>query len=511
MERTGYSLETRYTLAEDVSQQAVIVLSQKRSELPGVEVEESARRTYPDGTLTPHIIGQIGAIASDELDDYLALGYSMDERVGKSGIEKAFESTLRGTDGERVITRDASYNITSVEETVQATPGNTVMLSIDKNIQKVAYDALEAQIKYLQENAESGKGKEANAGAVAVIDIKNSEVLAAVSYPSYDLSTYAQDFAALSEDPLNPMFNRAISGVYAPGSTFKPTVAVAGLTEGVITPSTIVRCNRVYTYFEDYQPTCLSSHGNMTVIDALRASCNIFFYDTGRQLGIATINKYAQALGLGVATGIELTEATGTQCDPDTENPGDVLQASIGQLDNGYSPLQLANYTATIARRGVRKKLSLVHAVTSYQDYDDIVSQPEHETLSTVETDDEVWDTVFQGMINATHATNGTAYRYLGDYPITVASKTGTPQTKEFPNSTFICFAPAEDPQIAIAVVIEKGWHGYTGAPVARAVLDAYFFPEEDTEETDEQEVVDSQLADDETEDESTTSEPAGN
>ena len=479
MERAGYSLETRYTFAEEISPETMVLVAQARGDLPGVDIEETARRVYIDGSLAPHIVGRMSAITSEELRDYLDKGYPMDARVGRDGIERAYEEQLRGRDGERLIYRDNNYNIIGVEESTPAVPGNTIVLTIDKEMQRTAYEALEEEIRLLNATAPAGQGREADAGAVAVIDIKNAEVLAAVSYPTYDLNTFAEDLERYSADPLMPYWNRALLGVYAPGSTFKPTVAVAGLTEGVITPSSIVTCRRVYTYFRDYQPTCLSYHGNMTVIDALRASCNIFFYDTGRRLGIATINAYAQALGLGVATGVELPEALGTQNDPDTANPGDVLQAAIGQLNNGYTPLQLANYVSTIARRGVRKKLSLVKSVSSYYDYSDVIETPaDGEVLSVLEAPDEVWDTVFQGMINATHAVNGTSYRYLGDYPVTIASKTGTPQTREFPNSTFICFAPAEDPQIAIAVVIEKGWHGYTGAPVARKIFDQYFFPE---------------------------------
>ena len=183
-------------------------------------------------------------------------------------------------------------------------------------------------------------------------------------------------------------------------------------------------------------------------------------------------------MGLGVPTGIELSESKGTQCDPDTRQEGDVLQAAIGQLDNGYTPVQLANYCATIARRGVRMDLSLVKSVSSYYDWQQTIDKHKPTVESKMDVDPSVFDPIFKGMTEAAHAYNGTAFRYLGDYPLTVACKTGTPQTAEFPNSTFICFAPAEDPQIAVAVVIEKGWHGYTGAPVARAVMDAFFFPE---------------------------------
>ncbi|WMJ82746.1 peptidoglycan D,D-transpeptidase FtsI family protein [Oscillospiraceae bacterium LTW-04] len=480
MERKGYSLAVRYTFAENISLETAVLIRQMSNAIPGVEVAETARRGYIDGDLAPHIIGRIGAIFADELEGYLSQnkGYTRDDLVGKEGIERAFESTLRGVDGVRRIDLDASYHVVDITEEQAAVPGNTLVLTIDKDIQRTARDALVKEIKYLNENAPEGQGKEANAGAVVAIDVKNSEVLAAVTYPSYNLETYSEDYAKNASDELYPFLNRAFSGIYAPGSCFKPVVGTAGMAEGIITPGTTVNCQRVYTFLPTYQPTCLGYHGPFTLADSLRASCNIFFYDTGRQLGIARINQYAKGLGLGVPTGIELTEAKGTQCDPNTVYPGDVLQAAIGQLDNGYTPVQLANYCATLARRGVRMKLSLVKSISSYYNWEETISTHTPEVADTLGADPSIFDPVIDGMVQASHDVRGTAYRYLGDYPVMVASKTGTPQTNEFPNSTFICFAPADDPQIAIAVVIEKGWHGYTGAPVARAVLDSFFFPD---------------------------------
>ncbi len=496
MERKGYSLSVRYTFAENISLETAVLIRQMNNTLPGVEVVETARRGYIDGDLAPHIIGRIGAIFADELESYLSQnkGYTREDLVGKEGIERAFESALRGVDGVRRIDLDANYHVVDITEEQAAVPGNTLVLTLDKDIQRTARDALIKEIKFLNENAPEGQGREANAGAVVAIDVKNSEVLAAVTYPSYNLETYSEDYAKNASDQLYPFLNRAFSGVYAPGSCFKPVVGTAGLIENIVTPGTTVNCQRVYTFLPTYQPTCLGYHGPLTVSDALRVSCNIFFYDTGRQLGIARINQYAQALGLGVPTGIELTESKGTQCDPNTIYPGDVLQAAIGQLDNGYTPVQLANYCATLARRGVRMKLSLVKSISSYYDWRETISTHTPEVANTMNVDPSVFDPVIDGMIQASHDVRGTAYRYLGDYPVTVASKTGTPQTNEFPNSTFICFAPADDPQIAVAVVIEKGWHGYTGAPVARAVLDSFFFPNQ-AENTDETPVQTSESA----------------
>lgn len=482
MERKGYSVSARYTFAEDISLETAIIIRQRMDDFPGVEVAETASRGYVDGDLAPHIIGRIGAIFPDELDDYLSRGegYTREDMVGKEGIERAFESTLRGVDGVRRIELDHSYHVVDISEEQPAVPGNTVVLTIDKDIQRTARDALIREIKYLNENAPEGEGREANAGAVVAIDIKSSEILAAVTYPSYDLETFSQDYSQTASDPLYPFLNRAFSGVYAPGSCFKPVVAAAGIAEGIVTAASTVSCEHTYAFYPTYQPTCLGWHGMMTAADALRASCNVYFYDVGRQLGIAKINEYARALGLGVPSGIELSEAKGTQCDPDTVYPGDALQAAIGQLDNGYTPVQLANYCATIARRGVRMKLSLIKSISSYYDWTETIEEHTPQVESVLDVDPSVFDAVFDGMHQAAQDIRGTAYRYVGDYPVSIACKTGTPQTHQFPNSTFICFAPVEDPQIAIAVVIEKGWHGYTGAPVARAVMDSFFFPDEE-------------------------------
>jgi len=486
MEREGYSMAVRYTFARDISLDTAVFIRQMSDEVLGVEVAETAKRVYIDGDLAPHIVGRVGAIFADEMDSYLSQGrgYTREDFVGKEGIEKAYESQLRGADGVRRIDLDANYRVMAIEEEQAAVPGNTVVLTIDKDIQRTARDALVKEIKYLNETAKAGEGKEANAGAVVAVDIKNSEILAAVTYPSYDLTSFSADYAENAADPLYPFLNRAFSGVYAPGSCFKPVVGTAGIAEGLMTRHNHVNCQQVYTHFATYQPTCLGFHGLMTVSDALRASCNIYFYDVGRQLGISRINEYARAMGLGVPTGIELSESKGTQCDPDTNQEGDVLQAAIGQLDNGYTPVQLANYCATIARRGVRKDLSLVKSVSSYYDWQQVIEQRRPVAETKLDVDPSVFDPIIDGMIEAAHAYNGTAFRYLGDYPLTVACKTGTPQTSEFPNSTFICFAPADDPQIAVAVVIEKGWHGYTGAPVAREVMDAFFFPDREQTET---------------------------
>lgn len=485
MEQTGYNLSTPYTFAEDVDKTLAAKISELSTLLPGVSVSETPVREYPNGDVAPHIIGNIGPIYAEEYAELDHDEYAMDDTIGKSGLEKAFESELRGVDGETKITLDHNYQVTSVEETKAPTPGKTLMLTIDSDLQRVAQQALRDEIAYLQANAKEGEGKEADAGAVVVIDVKTGDLLAAVTEPTYDLSTFLEDYDTLLNDDRNPLFNRAFQGTYAAGSIYKPAVAIAGLTEGVVTPTETILCNHVYTRFTDYQPTCMFTHGNINVMDALRHSCNIYFYETGYRLGISTLNKYSTMLGLGQKTGIEMYEETGHLASPEVNKElgiaweeADVIQAAIGQATNLFTPLQLANYAATIANKGVRYKVNLIKQVSNY-DFTDV-----EETTPTVAYDmrnqvpEEVFDTVIEGMRRASgqDGTYGTARAYLGDYPILIGSKTGTPQTEQFPNATFICFAPLYDPEIAIAVVIEDGWHGYNGAPVARAIFDQYFF-----------------------------------
>ena len=490
MEKQNYSLSNRFLFSEDIALETAVLIRQENFTIPGVDVVENAKRSYVDGDLAPHIIGRTGVMFAEEVEYYLSKGrgYTPTDIVGKDGIEKTFEDVLRGTDGERKIALSPSYEVTGISVEKEPVPGNTVVLTLDKNMQKAAMDALIDEIKFLNETAPEGKGREADAGAVVAIDIKNSELLCAVSYPSYDLSRFNEDFAKNNADKRSPFLNRAFNGRYAPGSCFKPVTGAAALNEGIADANTKVTCTGVYTALADrgYTPTCLSSHGPVTVVDAIRHSCNIYFYEMGNQLGIPKINEYAQKLGLGEKAGIELSETAGTLNNPKTDNPGDALQAAIGQLDNGFSPLQLANYTATLARNGVRQDVTLIKGVSPTYDVKDMKPVERERPKRDVGISKEVFDTIREGMVQVTQDVRGTAYRYLNDYPIVIAAKTGTPETKEFPNSTFICYAPADDPQIAIAVVIEKGWHGYTGAPVARKVFDAYFFPDGNPDELKE-------------------------
>ncbi len=489
MEQTGFSVKNRYTLAEDITMETVTKIKESSIRLPGVDTDVSTTREYVNGDVLPHLLGGVGPIYAENKDYYLEKGYDLDDIVGTSGIEALMEDYLKGTDGERALTMDADGNVISSEETKAPIPGNSVRLTIDSEMQRVALDALKLEIDYLNKYAPSGEGKEACAGAVVAMDVKTGEILTMASYPSYNLETYQEDYEELAADELKPLYNRALKGTYTPGSIFKPVTSTAALESGLIDEYSTVTCQKVYTYFDDYQPKCLSYHGTLNVVNALRQSCNIFFYDVGRRVGIEKIAYYAEMYGLGQYTGIEFEDTdyppAGVIASPEERveaggvwNPGDVLQASIGQSDNKFTPLQLASYCATIANQGVRYN---AHIIKDIQDYntDEVIMETETKVMSDMNMSDYTYETILKGLKAAAGPT-GTSYGLFNNYPVTVAAKTGTPETAEFPNSTYIAFAPADDPQIAVCVVIEKGWHGYTGAPVAKYIFNQYFGIDQD-------------------------------
>lgn len=479
MDRVGYNYVTPYTFAKDVSAVTINIISEHSYYFQGIEITENYERQYPNGDVAPHIIGITGIIYEEEYANLDKSVYGINDIIGKSGLELAFESVLKGKDGKMKVTYDAEGEIISEEIIEEAIPGATVVSTIDMDLQRVAYSALEKQILNLRNTAEAGKGKESEGGVVVVMEVGTGEILAAANYPSYNLSTYYKDYSELLATDYNPLFNRAAEGTYAPGSTFKPVVATAALQLGNIKANTTVNCEHVYTYFTDYQPTCLGHHGKINVRHALGYSCNIFFYETGRVMGIDNIRQYAYYYGLGEPTGIEIKERTGQVSNPNwaADNgiswfKGDVLQASIGQGYSLFSPIQMANYVATIANRGVRVNAHFVKSINSH-DFSEILYETPVEILSDMEMTDYTYETVLSGMLQSSQDSSGFVW---GDFDIKVASKTGTPQTTtKTVNSTFICYAPADDPKIAIAVVIEKGWQGYTAAPVAKEIMEYYF------------------------------------
>ena len=497
MERRDFSNKIPYVFSAGIDITSVIAIKEHSYELPGVNVRESAIRVYQNGDVAPHIIGLSGLLYKEEYaalkeqgkifnvgaEQYDTRGYTMDDIIGKDGIEGALEEQLRGYNGLREISFDSGGDVVDAVERIPPVPGNTVVLTIDAELQRIASDSLVSQIKYLNENTAAGQGKEASYGAVAVVNCKTGEVLALATYPSYNLADYRSNYSSLVMQEGTPLFNRAVMGQYTPGSIYKPVVGMAGLASGMITPQSLVSCGRVYNVSQGHSFTCMSAHGAINIVSALSSSCNIFFYDTGRRSGIENVDNMAAMLGLGEPTGIEIAEAPGQRSNPDVKMQqmgepwyeGDVLQSSIGQLFNRFTPLQLANYAAAIGNRGKRMELTLVHEIRDYsmenllQKSEPTVAFDLNETIPP-----ELFDSVIAGMVSASRV--GTARGTFANYPIDVATKTGTPQvTVDELNSTFICFAPAQEPEIAIAVVIERGYHGYTGAPVAKAIFDKWF------------------------------------
>ena len=299
MERVGYNYNTPYTFAKDVSAATVNIISEHSYYFQGIDIVESYVREYPNGDAAPHIVGMTGIIFEEEYEKLDHSIYGMNDIIGKSGLEAAFEKELRGHDGTVKITYDANGDIISEEVIDPAVPGATVVSTLDIDLVRVAQEALAKQIEYLRANAEEGKGKESEGGTAVVMEVGTGEILAVANYPSYNLSTYAKDYSTLIETDYNPLFNRSCEGLYAIGSTFKPLMATAALQLGTIKANTNVTCNHVYTYYDDYQPTCLGNHGSINVIRALGYSCNIFFYEIGREIGIDNIRQYAYYYGLG--------------------------------------------------------------------------------------------------------------------------------------------------------------------------------------------------------------------
>ena len=499
---SGFGVRIPYTFAEDVSKDTVIIVNERSKAWPGVITLEGTIRDVSGANVAPHIIGNIGRLYLEEYQEKKkeqellikadpdvdqARFYTMNDFIGKTGIEEKYEDVLRGTRGLAKIEFDSNnVAIGSTYDVVEPPmPGNSVKLTIDAELNKLANESLEKQIKNLNETAPEGEGKEAEAGAVITLDVETGSILSSTTYPSFDITKLSENYTRLKNDKLSPLYNRALLGTYAPGSTFKPMMSIAGLSEGIITDESTYLCERVFRY-RGYSPGCLSYHGNYNVVNALKKSCNIFYYRLGLDLGIDKIDEYSKAFGLGEETGIEIYEEIGQRSNPQfTEevlgevwNPGDVIQTSIGQSRNSFTPLQIANYAATIGRNGVLLKTHLVDSIVSYNG-DEVIEETEPVEISRLPNKNKAFAIVKEGMREASSWT-GTAGQYFGDYPIPVASKTGTPQTSGLVNSVFICFAPVDKPKIAIVVIIEKGWHGYTGAPVARDIMNAYFFNDYD-------------------------------
>lgn len=469
---------TRYTFAQDIAPTTVALIREFSNELSGVEVVERAIRTYLSGEVASNLIGSLGQIFPEEVSYYEGLGYKRDEIVGKSGIEKAMETELKGTNGEMIVVKNAKGEIVDYTEKKAPVAGNTVVLTIDIKFQEKVQQLF---AEYLKDFNETNKQKKhAEAGSIVVMDVKTGGVLACVSYPYFNINDYAANYTELSAREDKPLFNRALYGSYRPGSTFKPIVAAAGLTEKTITPQTTVFCDGKYHFYgAGFEPSCLQiGHRNVSlnVVSALQHSCNVFFYDTGRVLGIDRMNQYSKYFGLGTETGLELNDSQGNLSGPEYSEKygvrweqGNVVQAAIGQMDTSVTPLQMAIEATTLANRGTRYNAHLVKSILS-NDMSKVIDDKKPVVASQFAMSDETYETITKGMVLAGKSVG--APNQLTDLGYDVAVKTGTPQVSTTKtNNAFIAYAPTENPEVAISCIVEDG---YNTNQLIRRILLAY-------------------------------------
>lgn len=510
---TGYSATKSITIATDVNEEIVAQISERNSDFPGISIETSASRTYLAGNLAAHVIGYTGKIKEEDYKEQKDI-YDIDDIVGKTGIESLFEEQLRGQDGEKQVEMSVDGTITGEQVTENAIAGNDIILTIDSNLQQVTQNSLETCINKIKAGGFSER-YDAQGGAAVIMNVNTGEVLATASYPTYEPQWFVggisqENWAYLRDDERHPQLNKAIQATYEPGSIFKMVTGIAGLESGAITAKEKINATGIYTkyksankngfrcwYYTDYHRV----HGYINVTQALQHSCNYFFYETGDRMGIDTLSKYALHFGLGKKTGIELpSEKSGDVESRETYakiwngktiGPGDVLNASIGQGNNNFTPMQIAKYISSIANGGTIVDPTIIKSILN----SDGTEQPREEIESYtneklgIETTDDGIEISAQsiaiakeGMRMAASEVGGTAYKVFKNFNIEVAGKTGSaevPGTDAFGNDKvnawFVCFAPYEKPEVAVVVMIENGGHGNYAAEVARDVLTQYF------------------------------------
>lgn len=520
----GYSLFNSATIAKDISQKSVAKIGEEKYKIYGISIVSVPKRYYPNGNLLSHTIGYVSKISSTEYEKKKEQGYNVNSVIGKAGIEQSFEKYLRGKDGVIKEETDTLGNVSSQTETTEAKSGDNVTLTVDYRLQKVAEESLLNAINGLQNGTLVGKKfSDANAGAVVVLDVDSGEVLASASYPTYDINSLIggislKDWNALQNNSLHPMLNRVVSGTYSPGSTFKMLVGMAGLMNGKITVDEKYYDPGIYPY--GYHPKCWlytdrhMTHGWINIEGAIKGSCNCYFYEVGRRIGISEIVKYAKLFGLGQKTGIELSgEVAGTIAGADDKSEdglkspwylGDTLSAAIGQSGSSYTPIQLANYIATIANGGKLNKVSLIKSVDNEvagtsESLADINKYTSEYTGVNFEEKDlninsEYIDAIKKGMLSVTSETGGTSYIVFKNSDIQVAGKTGTAQVPNGNNNgIFVGFAPYDNPKIAVVAVIEHGGEGTYTANVVKPIMEEYFNIDKESKQNEKAQNVSNQ------------------
>lgn len=493
----GYSSTKSVTIAQNISDESMHILNEQNDMFPGINIQEVPVRSYSRGTLASHIIGYTSKISDIEYKDEKDNGYTLTDYYGKSGIERTAEKYLKGTDGIKQIDMAVDGTITDEYISEPAIQGSDIILTIDASLQATTEKALADAIENIK-NGKYGKAYEPTGGAMVVMNVKTGEILSLASNPDYDPSkfTFGIDTETWNMYRQDNIKNRAISETYQPGSTYKMVTAVAGLETEAIDSTTKIHDTGRYTYYKDYQPTCWKSggHGWLNVSSAIQHSCNYFFYETGRRVGIDNLAKYTKHFGLGKKTGIELLgEATGTlnqRVEGQTWNPGDTIQAAIGQLNNKYTPLQMAKYVSMLANGGNEIKPTLIKTIKNadgtevpkeeYEAYFNEKLGITEEENDGIKINSDNLKVVLEGMRDVTSESGGTAYKYFKDFNITVGGKTGSAQVEKdgkiaYVHAWFVGFAPFDDPEIAVVILVEKGGSGSYTAEAARDVMAEYF------------------------------------
>lgn len=496
MRQVNFSNSTTFTLADNVSMDLIAYIKEHHQDYEGVDVESEAVRQY-NTTYAAHLLGTVGPMYAEEWNGTdnggpysEKQGYTMNDTIGKTGLERALEEYLHGTAGSRTMETDLGSGAALEDETNSSAPqpGDNVITTIDLELQAVAEESLANYVSGYQRG-----------GAAVALDPNTGEVLAMASYPTYDLENFNRDYDEIEADSRSPQLNRATQGLYPPGSTFKVLSAIAALEEGVIDANTTFTCTGVFEL--GGQEFACNNHDTPMTLDvtqAIKYSCNTFFYNVGQRLTGEHLEDWCDRFGLGNVTGIEIDESAGHAAGPTYRDimrkadptlrewqGGDDVNAAIGQSDNAFTPLQLANYMAAVINGGTLYKPTLVKNIKTY-DYSDVVEESEPEILGTIEFSDATWNLVMQGM-NEVTAEGGTAATTFADYPIAVGGKTGSAEMTEnrdgveinYTNGLFIAFAPFDDPEIVVCVVGEGAGHGSAVAPVVRDIFDAYFAEEE--------------------------------
>lgn len=504
----GYSSYRPVTLAKNISEASMMELKERSAELSGINVFSQPIRKYMAGSVAAHVIGYTGNISKSEYENRKEQGYSLNDVIGKSGLEASFEEYLRGKNGSKRLEMDSYGRIATEEEIEESVMGNSIITTIDLDLQAKTEEVLEKYINKIQTGGFAIKFDDAKTGAAIVMDVKTGEILAMASYPSYNPEEFVDGISNSEYDKYfknenNPMFNRAIQGTYSPGSTFKMVTGIAGLETGGVKVNEYINDTGIFPL--GHKPACWiwnsrrQVHGNVNAETALKVSCNYYYYEVGSRIGIDRISEYAKKFGLGQKTGVELPgESSGILASREyveklnargakkTWTIGDTLSASIGQSYNTFTPIQMCYYIATLANRGVKNNVTIVKSVIDAEG--NILDKTEiekaiHEKygiteqeLENVQISNETLNAIYEGMRSVTGDSGGSAYGTFSSFPIEVAGKTGTATAGSgSDNAWFVGFAPYHDPEIAVVAIIEHGGHGYYTAPAVKDIMEEYF------------------------------------